>query len=126
MPAEDAEYYLSKGYSPNDRVGTAYLEKQYEEVLQGQREKNKSTLIEMAMSKVLRQFKKGKEGNNIKLTIDLAFQDGVNAILKNTLKVSWLLVVHFTRKEFMQSHWNLQQVRCLPCRDTVMKKEQVA
>ncbi|HEM3578365.1 TPA: penicillin-binding protein 2, partial [Streptococcus suis] len=44
LPAEDAEYYLSKGYSPNDRVGTAYLEKQYEEVLQGQREKKEINL----------------------------------------------------------------------------------
>ncbi|HFI0399848.1 TPA: penicillin-binding protein 2, partial [Streptococcus suis] len=44
LPAEDAEYYLSKGYSSNDRVGTAYLEKQYEEVLQGQREKKQINL----------------------------------------------------------------------------------
>ena len=28
---------LKKGYSLNDRVGTSYLEKQYEETLQGKR-----------------------------------------------------------------------------------------
>ncbi|EFO55094.1 penicillin-binding protein 2B [Streptococcus infantis SK1302] len=37
LPAEDVDAYLQKGYSLNDRVGTSYLEKQYEEVLQGKR-----------------------------------------------------------------------------------------
>ncbi len=30
-------------------------------------------------------IQEGQQGNNIKLTIDLAFQDGVNAILKKIL-----------------------------------------
>ena len=34
LPAEEADP-ISKGYSLNDRVGTSYLEKQYEETLQG-------------------------------------------------------------------------------------------
>ncbi|NQI76516.1 penicillin-binding protein PBP2B [Streptococcus suis] len=82
LPAEDAEYYLSKGYSPNDRVGTAYLEKQYEEVLQGQREKKQINLDRNGNVESIETIQEGQQGNNIKLTIDLAFQDGVNAILK--------------------------------------------
>ncbi|HEL2650939.1 TPA: penicillin-binding protein 2 [Streptococcus suis] len=82
LPAEDAEYYLSKGYSPNDRVGTAYLEKQYEEVLQGQREKKEINLDRNGNVESIKTIQEGQQGNNIKLTIDLAFQDGVNAILK--------------------------------------------
>ncbi|HEM4927933.1 TPA: penicillin-binding protein 2 [Streptococcus suis] len=82
LPAEDAEYYLSKGYSPNDRVGTAYLEKQYEEVLQGQREKKEINLDRNGNVESIETIQEGQQGNNIKLTIDLAFQDGVNAILK--------------------------------------------
>lgn len=81
LPAEDAEYYLSKGYSPNDRVGTAYLEKQYEEVLQGQREKKEINLDRNGNVESIKTIQEGQKGNNIKLTIDLAFQDGVNAIL---------------------------------------------
>ncbi|HHT7720185.1 TPA: penicillin-binding protein PBP2B [Streptococcus suis] len=81
LPAEDAEYYLSKGYSPNDRVGTAYLEKQYEEVLQGQREKKEINLDRNGNVESIKTIQEGQQGNNIKLTIDLAFQDGVNAIL---------------------------------------------
>ncbi|MCK4005059.1 penicillin-binding protein 2 [Streptococcus suis] len=82
LPAEDAEYYLSKGYSSNDRVGTAYLEKQYEEVLQGQREKKEINLDRNGNVESIQTVQEGQQGNNIKLTIDLAFQDGVNAILK--------------------------------------------
>ncbi|NQO19623.1 penicillin-binding protein 2 [Streptococcus suis] len=81
LPAEDAEYYLSKGYSSNDRVGTAYLEKQYEEVLQGQREKKQINLDRNGNVESIETIQEGQQGNNIKLTIDLAFQDGVNAIL---------------------------------------------
>lgn len=82
LPAEDAEYYLSKGYFSNDRVGTAYLEKQYEEVLQGQREKKEINLDRNGNVESIETIQEGQQGNNIKLTIDLAFQDGVNAILK--------------------------------------------
>ncbi|HFI0775395.1 TPA: penicillin-binding protein PBP2B [Streptococcus suis] len=82
LPAEDADYYLSKGYSANDRVGTAYLEKQYEEVLQGQREKKEINLDRNGNVESIQTVQEGQQGNNIKLTIDLAFQDGVNAILK--------------------------------------------
>ncbi|HFI2691883.1 TPA: penicillin-binding protein PBP2B [Streptococcus suis] len=82
LPAEDAEEYLAKGYFPNDRVGTAYLEKQYEEVLQGQREQKEIQLSRNGNIERIETIQEGQKGNNIKLTIDLAFQDGVNAILK--------------------------------------------
>ncbi|MBY5021819.1 penicillin-binding protein PBP2B [Streptococcus suis] len=82
LPKEDAKEYLAKGYSMNDRVGTAYLEKQYEEVLQGQHEKKEINLDRNGNVESIETIQEGQQGNNIKLTIDLAFQDGVNAILK--------------------------------------------
>lgn len=82
LPEEDAEEYLAKGYSPNDRVGTAYLEKQYEEYLQGQREVKEVNLDRNSNVESIVTLQEGSKGNNIKLTIDLKFQDGVNAILK--------------------------------------------
>ncbi|MER0123397.1 penicillin-binding protein PBP2B [Streptococcus sp. ZJ93] len=82
LPKEEAEEYLAKGYSLNDRVGTAYLEKQYEEVLQGQREKKEINLDRNGNVESITTIQEGGKGNNVKLTIDLAFQDGVNAILK--------------------------------------------
>lgn len=82
LPAEDAEDYLAKGYYLNDRVGTAYLEKQYEGVLQGQRELKEVKLNRNGNVESIDTIQVGQKGNNIKLTIDLAFQEGVNAILK--------------------------------------------
>ncbi|HGF1449806.1 TPA: penicillin-binding protein PBP2B [Streptococcus suis] len=82
LPQEDAAEYLAKGYSLNDRVGTAYLEKQYEEVLQGTREKKEINLDRNGNVESIETIQEGSKGNNIKLTIDLAFQNGVNAILK--------------------------------------------
>ena len=82
IPQEEAEAYLSKGYSLNDRVGTAYLEKQYEEKLQGQREIKEINLDRHGNVENIETIQEGSKGNNIKLTIDLAFQDQVNAILK--------------------------------------------
>lgn len=82
LPEEDAKEYLAKGYSLNDRVGTAYLEKQYEEVLQGQREKKEINLNRNGNVESITTIQEGSKGNNVKLTIDLNFQDGVNAILR--------------------------------------------
>ena len=39
IPAELKDYYLDKGYSMNDRVGTSYLEYQYEDLLKGKKNK---------------------------------------------------------------------------------------
>lgn len=39
LPKDKVQYYLSRGYSRNDQVGTSYLEKQYEAQLSGQKEK---------------------------------------------------------------------------------------
>ena len=35
LPPERLDYFLSKGYSLNDRYGSSYLEKQYEDILAG-------------------------------------------------------------------------------------------
>ena len=40
LPKDSVDYYLARGYSRNDRVGKSYIEYQYEEVLQGQKEKS--------------------------------------------------------------------------------------
>ena len=49
-------------------------------------------------------IQEGQQGNNIKLTIDLAFQDGVNAILKKYFESELSTEVHCIRKVFMQLH----------------------
>ena len=83
LPAEEADAYLKKGYSLNDRVGTSYLEKQYEETLQGKRSVKEIHLDKYGNMESIENIEAGTKGNNIKLTIDLAFQDSVDALLKS-------------------------------------------
>lgn len=83
LPAEEADSYLKKGYSLNDRVGTSYLEKQYEETLQGKRSVKEIHLDKYGNMESVDNIEDGSKGNNIKLTIDLAFQNGVDDLLKS-------------------------------------------
>ncbi len=83
LPAEEVDTYLKKGYSLNDRVGTSYLEKQYEETLQGKRSVKEIHLDKYGNMESVDTIEEGSKGNNIKLTIDLAFQDSVDALLKS-------------------------------------------
>lgn len=83
LPAEEADSYLKKGYSLNDRVGTSYLEKQYEETLQGKRSVKEVHLDKYGNMESVENVEEGSKGNNIKLTIDLAFQNGVDDLLKS-------------------------------------------
>ena len=83
LPAEEVDTYLKKGYSLNDRVGTSYLEKQYEEVLQGKRTVKEIHLDKHGDMESVENIEEGSKGKNIKLTIDLAFQDSVDSLLKS-------------------------------------------
>ena len=83
LPAEDVDAYLQKGYSLNDRVGTSYLEKQYEEVLQGKRTVKEIHLDKYGDMESVENVEEGGKGKNIKLTIDLTFQDSVDNLLKS-------------------------------------------
>ena len=83
LPAEEADAYIKKGYSLNDRVGTSYLEKQYEETLQGKRSVKEIHLDKYGNMESVENSEDGTKGNNIKLTIDLAFQDSVDNLLKS-------------------------------------------
>lgn len=82
LPADEIDEYLAKGYARNDRVGTSYLEKQYEEVLQGT--KSKSELVLDSDGKIVSKtaIEAGKKGSNVKLTLDLNFQNQVSDIVK--------------------------------------------
>ena len=83
LPAEEVDAYLKKGYSLNDRVGTSYLEKQYEDVLQGKRSVKEIHLDKHGNMESVENVEEGSKGNNIKLTIDLAFQNSVDDLLKS-------------------------------------------
>ena len=76
IPAELKDYYLEKGYSLDDRVGTSNLEYQYEDILKGK--KNKYQVMSDGSYKLLEE---GKRGNDIVLTIDIELQKALEEIL---------------------------------------------
>ncbi|MBJ8325364.1 penicillin-binding protein PBP2B [Streptococcus pacificus] len=82
LPAEELDDYLKKGYSLNDRVGTSYLEKSYEDYLQGKRTTREIVVNKKGQVVSDNIETQGQQGNNLKLTVDLKFQEGVEDILK--------------------------------------------
>lgn len=83
LPAEEADEYLKKGYSLNDRVGTSYLEKTYEDQLQGKRAVKEVNLDKNGNVESISNISEGEKGKNLKLTINNDFQTGVENILRN-------------------------------------------
>ncbi|AIM24640.1 penicillin-binding protein 2 [Melissococcus plutonius] len=82
LPEKDINKYLAKGYVRNDRVGTSYLEEEYEPILQGK--KAKSEIVLDKDGKIVSQSptSKGERGENLKLTIDSKFQEKVDQIVQ--------------------------------------------
>lgn len=76
IPLELKEEYLKKGYSLDDRVGLSYIEKEYEDILRGT--KNKYKKLNRGKLKLI---EKGKRGKDIVLSIDINLQKEVENIL---------------------------------------------
>ncbi len=79
LPEDLKAEYLNKGYSLNDRVGLSYLELQYEDELNGKKDKYEvkngvKTLVE-----------KGSRGNDIVLSIDINLQQELEKIIEEEL-----------------------------------------
>lgn len=83
LPAEEAEKYLAKGYARNDRVGLSYLEKEYEDVLQGTKSQSEITLDHDGNTSSQKEVFAGEKGSNLMLTIDSEFQKKVEKIIKS-------------------------------------------
>ena len=81
IPAEEKDYYLGKGYSLNDRVGISYIEKEYEDLLRGEK-----PIYEVVNSHEVKLKKEGSRGKDIVLSIDINLQKEVEEILANEVK----------------------------------------
>jgi cell division protein FtsI/penicillin-binding protein 2 len=80
IPAELKDSYLALGYQLNDRVGTSYLEYQYESLLRGTKTKYKIT--DTGEYELLEE---GKRGNDLVLTIDIKLQKAVEDLITEEL-----------------------------------------
>ena len=76
IPSDLKSYYLEKGYALTDRVGTSYLEYQYEEYLKGDK-----AIYEVLEDGSYKELKSGSRGNDIQLTIDIELQKEIESII---------------------------------------------
>jgi cell division protein FtsI/penicillin-binding protein 2 len=85
IPKEELDKYLAQGYSRNDRVGTSYIEQEYEDVLQGDKAKVKSVTDKSGNVVSTQTVSEGQRGNDLVLTIDMDLQQQVENIITNVL-----------------------------------------
>lgn len=81
LPKDSIDYYLARGYSRNDRVGTSYIENQYEDVLQGQKEKIKNIIDKNGNILESEVVQEGKRGDDLILSIDIDLQREIEKII---------------------------------------------
>ncbi|MCR2820400.1 penicillin-binding protein 2 [Lederbergia panacisoli] len=84
LPVEKLDYYESRGYSRNDRVGKSYIELQYEDVLRGQKEKVKNVTKSGEVLETV-PIHEGERGKDLVLTIDMDLQKAIDKILEEEI-----------------------------------------
>ena len=86
LPSDKVKSLLAQGYSLNDRVGTSYLEEQYETVLSGTKTVVKSQTNTKGEVVNTTETYPGKGGSNLVLTIDTEFQKKIEDIAKKSVE----------------------------------------
>lgn len=82
IPDDEINSMLASGYSRNDRVGTSYLEKNYESILSGTKSQRQVQIGANNQIKKSTVLYKGQKGGNLNLTVDSKFQKKVQADLE--------------------------------------------
>src|SRR5699024_3370556 len=86
IPQEKEDYYLSRGYSRNDRVGKSGLEEEYEDQLRVRKEVLENTTTksgDLISSDILVDEERGKD---VVISMELDFQKKVDDIVLKELK----------------------------------------
>lgn len=86
LPSDKVKSLLAQGYSLNDRVGTSYLEEQYESVLSGTKTVVKSQTNTKGEVVNTTETYPGKGGSNLVLTIDTEFQKKIEDIATKSVE----------------------------------------
>lgn len=86
IPADQEDYYLTRGYSRNDRVGKGGLEEQYEDLLRGRKEQIQYTTNKNHQVIDSKTIVEGERGKDLILTVDVEFQQKIDEILRDQLR----------------------------------------
>jgi cell division protein FtsI/penicillin-binding protein 2 len=85
IPHNRLNYFLSRGYSLNDRVGVSYFEQYYEELLKGQKTIVKNVKDRTGRVVEMKTVREGEPGKDLVLTMDLELQEAVEQIVIDKL-----------------------------------------
>lgn len=88
IPKEQEKYYLTRGYSRNDRVGKSGLEEQYEDLLRGRKEEIQYTTTKTGKVIGSEVVVEGERGKDLVLSMDMDFQEKVDEIVLKELKAA--------------------------------------
>jgi cell division protein FtsI/penicillin-binding protein 2 len=84
IPKDLLQEYLAEGYDRNDRVGTSYLEYQYEDLLKG-KDKTIKNILEDGKVVGSEVTEKGQSGKDLVLSIDVELQKEIEKIVQEEL-----------------------------------------
>jgi cell division protein FtsI/penicillin-binding protein 2 len=84
IPRAMVKQYLARDYQRNDRVGTSYLELQYENILKGQKEKIKNITQDGSVVET-QLVQEGQRGKDVVLNIDVELQQAIEKIVQEEL-----------------------------------------
>lgn len=85
LPQDQLDKYLAEGYNRNDRVGTSYLEEEYQNVLQGQKEQMKNIIDKSGNVTSTEVVSPGQSGKSLVLSIDMDLQQQTENIIEDVL-----------------------------------------
>ena len=85
LPSEKVDYYVSRGYSRNDRVGKSYIEMQYEDVLFGKKGQIQNITDKAGNLLSSTSIPEGEAGKDLILSLDINLQIEVEKIIEEEL-----------------------------------------
>ncbi|PAF17852.1 hypothetical protein CHH61_23765, partial [Shouchella clausii] len=80
------DYYTARGYARNERVGTSYLEYQYEDYLNPQKAKVEYVSDNTGSIVSEEVIDEGQRGYDLKLSFDIELQMEVEEIVEDELR----------------------------------------
>ncbi|GAB4073441.1 penicillin-binding protein 2 [Barrientosiimonas marina] len=88
IPKAKEDYYLTRGYSRNDRVGNSGLEEQYESALRGRKGKIEYTTDSSGDIVDSDTVVEGKRGKDLVLTVDMELQKKIDKLMRSEMKTA--------------------------------------
>lgn len=88
IPEGEEDYYKSRNYQLNDRIGTSGLEKEYESILKGDKKRvryvtdNNNNIVSQEV------ISEGQRGQDLQLSINMDFQKELDKIVREELKAA--------------------------------------